>query len=240
MSRPGHVLDWLRALPDLEACFFQPHHETGFLLEAPPDGVAGIEADVLKGARTVIENVITDIYFDVPERLWPGTTLRLRSYSQGAYAGTVTVIATAKATVYERVFVAIVSAKGSYADLVDRVRSIISTTVSPTILLEVRKLRRATFPIPFRFRCGGALAADYANVAFDQIAGVRQMQDGGMVAIARPFGLDHPAVVEVEWAGLGRGAGETALRQVEAALNRHNCRYRPKRRRKVLDLLNAP
>lgn len=240
MTAPGDVLNWLRALPGADQCFFQPHHETGFLLEAAPEAVAGIEEDVLKGAEAVIENHITDVYFDVPGRLWSGMTLRLRSYSEGAYAGTVTVIATAPARACERVFVAIVRGNGQYADLVSRIRSIIAATVSPTILLEVCKRRRATFPVPFHFRCGGALATDYANVAFDWITSVRRAQHGDMAAIARPFGLDHPAVVEVEWAGLGKGAGEAALRRVENTLDRHRCRYRPKQRRKVLDLLNAP
>jgi hypothetical protein len=240
MTAPSGVFDWLRALPDLEACFFQPHHETGFLLDAAPEAIKGVEAGVLKDSGTEIENIITDVYFEVPTRLWPGTTLRLRSYAGGAYAGTVTVIATARSTACERVFVAIIRGNGAYDDLVARIGSIIAATVSPKVLLEVKKHRRAGFPIPFRFRCNGALATDYANVAFDRITSVRRAQGGSMVELPRPFGLNHPAVIEVEWAGLGKDAGEAALRRIEETLKRHSCRFRPKQRRKVLDLLNTP
>ena len=240
MTAPGEVLQWLRLLPGLETCFFQPHQETGFLLEAAPKVIAGIENDVLEDAGTIIENTISDVYFEVPARLWPGVTLRLRSYSEGAYAGTVTVIATAPARAYERVFVAIVRGDGPYERLVESIHGVIAATVSPNVLLEVDKRRRAAFPVPFCFRCGGALATDYANLAFDRITSVRRAQDGKMAAIERPFGLNHPAIVEIEWAGLGKRAGEAALRRVGKTLDRRRCRYRPKQRRKVLDLLNAP
>jgi len=239
MTAAGDVLEWLRALPGLERCFFQPHHEVGFLVEAAPEAVSAIEDDILEGSGPLIENAITDLYFLVPSGLWPAATLRMRSYAAGAYAGTVTVIATSGARAYERVFVAIVRGNGSYDDLVAQIHEIIAESVSDTVLLEVKKLRRAVFPVPFRFRCGGALATDYCNVALDRLISVRRVQHGEMLTVVRPFNLENPAVIEVEWAGLGGPSGEAALRRVKQALNRHRCRYRPKRRRKVLDLLNA-
>ena len=240
MTSAGEVLAWLRALPGLESCFYQPHQEVGFLLDAPPETVSGIEEELFEGAGPPLENLITDLYFLVPSKLWPETTLRMRSYAAGAHAGTVTLIATGRARAYERVFVAILRQDRPYPELVAHVHEIIAETVSPTVLLEVRKRRRAVFPAPFAFRCGGALATDYCNLAVDRQIAVRRARNGEMFALQHPFGLESPSIVEVEWAGLGRPAGAAALAKVNHSINRHRCRHRPKLRRKALDLVDAP
>jgi hypothetical protein len=239
----GGILPWLRELPHVTRCFFQPHSETGFFADGHDPAVAALGADLL-ATLTPISNTMRDAYYPLSGAEWRGRSLRLRTYAGGAYAGTANVIVAERGRRYERVFVAIAEAPGTpdakqYAELVGDLEAALHARLGTPAALFVAKRRRASFRRPFRFRCNGQVATDYINIAVDLIDELRLRREGRDERIdpAAAFGVERPAVIEVEWGGFPAQEGRQLAAQVRQALTARGIEWRAKTRRKLADLL---